>query len=183
MPEIADRYGRLADEFTKAVAAVPPDRWQSPSPCAGWTALDVVRHVVDSHVMQLGLADREPGARPSVDEDPLGSVRAVKAAVHADLDDSERAAATVEGPAGQTVFEQSIDTFLNFDLVIHRWDLAWAAGLDERIATGDVRWAAGVAESFGDFIRADGVCGPELTPPPGADEQTRMLAYVGRQSW
>lgn len=183
MPEIADRYARLADEFISTVAAVPPDRWQNPSPCEGWDALDVVRHVVDSHVMQLGLAGREPGEVPPVDEDPLGAVQAVKAVLHADLEDSERATATIQGVAGETTFEQSIDTFLTFDLVIHRWDLARATGLDERIETGDVFWAVDVAESFGDFIRADGVCGPELTPPPGAGEQAKLLAYVGRRSW
>lgn len=183
MPEIANRYARLAEEFLSTVAAVPPDRWQSPSPCEGWTALDVVRHVDGAHVMQLGLAGREPGQRPSVEEDPLGALQAVKAAVHADLEDSGRATATIQGVAGETTFEQSIDTFLSFDLVIHRWDLARATGLDERIDIGDVHWATGVAESFGDFIRADGVCGPELTSPSGAGEQAKLLAFLGRQAW
>jgi hypothetical protein len=28
-----------------------------------------------------------------------------------------------------------------------------------------------------------GFFGPELTPPPDADEQTRWLAYLGRAAW
>ncbi|QBI18578.1 TIGR03086 family protein [Egibacter rhizosphaerae] len=183
MSEIADRYARLADAFAGTVAGVPADRWANPSPCEGWTARDVVQHVVDAHAMQLGFVGRDLGDVPSVDEDPLGAVRGAKAAVHTDLTDPARATTPLQGLAGETTFEQSVDAFLSFDLVVHRWDLARATGLEERIDTDDVRWAADAAASFGELIRSDGVCGPELTPPPGADEQTRLLAYLGRHAW
>ncbi|NEU34456.1 TIGR03086 family protein, partial [bacterium LRH843] len=39
------------------------------------------------------------------------------------------------------------------------------------------------AAFFGDNIRRDGVCPVELTPPDGADEQTRLLAFLGRRAW
>jgi len=32
-------------------------------------------------------------------------------------------------------------------------------------------------------IRVPGFFGPELAPPPDADEQTRWLAYLGRCAW
>lgn len=56
MSDIAARHARLAADFRAAAAAVPPDRWGAPSPCEGWTAHDVVTHVVDAHLMQLGFA-------------------------------------------------------------------------------------------------------------------------------
>ena len=48
MTETSQRYARLADAFAAKIAAVPDDRWACPSPCEGWTARDVVRHVIDS---------------------------------------------------------------------------------------------------------------------------------------
>jgi hypothetical protein len=31
-------------------------------------------------------------------------------------------------------------------------------------------------------MRGPGAFGPELTPPPGADEQTKLLAFLGREA-
>ena len=45
MTDVSDRYRRLAAEFTRHVDGVPAGGWDSPSPCTGWTALDVLRHV------------------------------------------------------------------------------------------------------------------------------------------
>lgn len=36
---------------------------------------------------------------------------------------------------------------------------------------------------MGEAMRGPGAFGPELTPPEGADAQTRLLAFVGRRSW
>ncbi|MHC3366308.1 maleylpyruvate isomerase N-terminal domain-containing protein [Rhodococcus aetherivorans] len=44
----ARHYRELAAKFTTRVEAVPADRWDAPSPCEGWTARDVLRHVVDT---------------------------------------------------------------------------------------------------------------------------------------
>ena len=47
MSEEAERFKALASAFTERVEAVPPDRWDSPAPCEGWVARDVVRHLVE----------------------------------------------------------------------------------------------------------------------------------------
>src|SRR5688500_10919883 len=39
---VAARYRGHADAFEALIAAVPPHRWDQPSPCEGWTARDVV---------------------------------------------------------------------------------------------------------------------------------------------
>lgn len=49
MSEIADRYARLADAFTDRIRSTPGDLWDAPSPCEGWTARDVVAHVINGH--------------------------------------------------------------------------------------------------------------------------------------
>lgn len=183
MSTISQRYARLAAAFGDKVARVPDDRWANPSPCEGWSARDVVRHVVETHGLFLGLVGRALGEIPSVDDDPVAAFDAARKIVQADLDDPSRAHETFEGMMGTMRFEESIDRFICFDLVVHGWDLARAAGLDERIDAAEVGRVLAAAPGFGDALRGPGVCGPELSPPADADEQTRMLAFLGRRSW
>lgn len=183
MSEISERYARLGAGLAATIAAVPADRWENSSPCAGWTARDVVRHVVETQGMFLGLVDRELGAAPPVEEDPAASWDAARKVVQADLDDPTRADAEFDGYFGRTRFADAVDRFVCFDLVVHRWDLARATGGDERLDPADVRWAMECAAGFGDALRTESVCGPELTPPEDADEQTRLLAFLGRRAW
>jgi uncharacterized protein (TIGR03086 family) len=180
---IARRYARLADAFAAAVAAVPADAWENPAPCEGWTAREVVRHVVDSHDLFLGKVGRPLPGGPSVDDDPAGAFAAARGAVRADLDDPERAAATYDGFFGTISFEDAIDQFLSGDLLVHRWDLGTAAGLDVRLDPPDMRAWRQAAGLFLDAMRGPGAFGPELTPPEGADEQTAFLAFLGRRAW
>lgn len=183
MSDISDRYARLSGGFADRVAAVPADRWSSPSPCGGWTARDVVGHLVDVHGMFLRLVGRELGPGPDVEHDPLGAFTAARDQVQADLDDPERANAAFEGYFGRTTFAESVDRFVCFDLAVHGWDLARAAGLDDRIDPAELPRLWQATEFFGDAIRSEGTCGPALEPPAGADEQTRLLAYLGRRAW
>ena len=50
MSEIADRYRRLSGDFADRVAKVSPERWGASSPCEGWTARDVVAHMVEGAI-------------------------------------------------------------------------------------------------------------------------------------
>ena len=180
MSEIADRYRRLCGEFADKVAQVSPERWVAPSPCADWTARDVVAHVVDVHGMFLGLVGRPFERTVSVDVDPSDALREASAQVQADLDDPARASAMFEGFFGPMSFEGAIDRFVCFDLAIHGWDLARATGLDETIAPADIARLRGAAEAFGDALHQSGVCGPSIAVAPDADDQTKLLALLGR---
>jgi len=179
---IAERYRRLSSAFADKVAAVPEDRWGSPSPCEGWTASDVVQHVVDSSGMFFGFVGRETPESPSVDEDPVAAFDAVRTAVQADLDDPDRAGTTFEGFSGPSTFGDAVDRFLAFDLVVHGWDLARATGLDEAIDPAELGRIAEAAEAMGPMLRSSGAFGPEVAVGPDADQQTRLLAFLGRQA-
>jgi len=182
MSEIADRYRRLSEAFAAKVAAVPADRWDNPSPCDEWTARDVVRHVVETQGTFLGFVGRELGDIPSVDDDPVAAWDAARAIVQADLDDPERAGAEYEGFRGPTRWDEGVDGFLNFDLVVHGWDLARATGVDETIDPHDAQRILDRASGLGDMMRKSGAIGPEVEAPPDADVQTRMLAFLGRKA-
>ena len=184
MSEIADRYRRAADAFVDKAAQVPDDKWESPSPCEGWTARDVVRHTIDAQSMFLGFVDQKPDDIPSVDKDPVAAVRAVCDVVQANLDDPARAKAEYEGFSGKSTFEEGVDRFVCGDLTVHGWDLARATGLDERMDPDEIRRGLdGFGQVPDEMLRNPQVFGPALEPPAGADEQTRYLAWTGRRSW
>ena len=65
-------------------------------------------------------------------------------------------------------------------MLIHTWDLARAAGLDERLDPTEVHRVFETMKPMDEKMRAPGAIGPKLEPPPGADEQTQLLAFMGR---
>jgi hypothetical protein len=60
--------------------------------------------------------------------------------------------------------------------------LARATGGDERLDPNDVHEAFEASKPMDEMLRTPGVCGPKLDPPPGADEQTQLLAFLGRRA-
>ena len=182
MSAIADRYRRLSDAFAATVAAVPDDRWEDQSPCEDWKARDVARHVVDTSGMFLGFVGKDLGDVPSVDEDPQAAVDHARGRIQAELDDPERATTTFTGLMGESTFEAAADRFLSTDLVLHRWDLGTATGQDIRIDPQDMADIRASMEGLTDKMRGPGAFGPEVEPPPGADEQTAFLAFFGRRA-
>ena len=110
MSQVADRYRTLSEAFEQRVRAVSPDQWAAPSPCEGWTARDVVRHVVDVHGMMLGFIGRTLSPAPGVDQDPAAALHAARADVQAVLDDPAIATTEYDGLLGRTTIEATIDT-------------------------------------------------------------------------
>ncbi len=182
MSDTAERYRRLSEAFAATVADVPDERWASQSPCEDWDARRVVAHVVETQGMFLGFVGRELGDGPSVDDDPAAAWDHARSAVQADLDDPERATATFDGFTGPTTFEAAVDRFLCTDLVVHRWDLAQASGQQVELDPADMAHVREAMAGLADRMRGPGAFGPELEPPPGADEQTAFLAYFGRRA-
>jgi uncharacterized protein (TIGR03086 family) len=180
--EVAGRYRRLAAAVTGKIEQVPADRWSSQSPCEDWSARDVVRHLIDVHSRFLGLVGRtlEPGPE-DVDTNPLRAWVSARDQLQRNLDDPQLAGQEFEGVAGRSTFAAAVDRFVCFDLNIHGWDLARATGLDARIDPAELPRLWETAESFGDAIRSANVCGPPVEPPDDADEQSRLLAYLGRR--
>ena len=182
MSEISERYARRASAFAEKVAAVSDDQWAAPSPCAGWTAKDVVAHVVDSQGMFLGFVGREMDGHPSVDEDPEGAVRAVTGRIQQDLEDPALAAQTFEGFMGTQAFESSVDQFLAADLVIHGWDLARATGQDDTIPAQDLAEMQEAVKHFPEeAMRSPGAFGPEVEVADDANAQDKLIGFLGRK--
>ena len=99
----AQRYRDLAAGFTARIDAVPADRWDDDSPCEGWTARDVVRHVLDSERDMVKVVGLELAPGPSVDDDPSAAWAAVRNSMQEILDDPAKSTwNTTDTSAGPT---------------------------------------------------------------------------------
>lgn len=181
MSEVADRYRRLSDAFASKIQAVKPDAWEAPTPCPDWSVRELVGHVVEMNQIHLGLVGRKPRPGPSVDEDPLGAFLTTRDQTQADLEDPARAAVEFDSRFGRWSFAEAVDRGMCVDLAIHGWDLSRATGQDDRIDPDVIPYLWQSIESIGEEGIRFGF-GPAIDPPPDADEQTRLLAYLGRRA-
>jgi uncharacterized protein (TIGR03086 family) len=181
MSETSDRFRSLAADLAARAHAVPPDRWESPAPCAGWVARDVVRHLVE---WVPGFFSGSPvrfGDVPPVEQDPAAAWDAVAAGLQAALDDPQVAATEVTSRAGTYPLEQCAAMFVLPDVLVHTWDLARAAGLDPELDPDEVqRGLAGMGAMPEEALVASGQFGPRVPVPDDADPQTRLIALTGR---
>jgi uncharacterized protein (TIGR03086 family) len=183
MSDISERYRTVADHFTDVASAVPDDAWDNPAPCEGWVARDVIRHLVEwiPPFLESG-ANIDVPVGPRVDDDPVGAWRALSDRMQALLDDPEIAAGGFSHPqAGRHTIEDAIAMFFLNDVLIHTWDLARATGGDEALDAAEVHRMFSGIEPYDEMLRASGHYGPRVAVPDDADEQTKLLAFVGRQ--
>ena len=177
----ADRHRRIAAAFTDRVRAVRD--WTAPAPVAGWTARDVVGHLTGwlAGFLSAGAGVELPAARG---DDPAAAWRVHSDAVQALLDDPATAGRTLSNPHfGAVPLDQAIDRFYTSDVFMHTWDLARATGQDDRL---DPEFAAVLLagmEPMEEILRGSGQYGPRVDVPPGADAQTRLLGFIGRDPY
>jgi uncharacterized protein (TIGR03086 family) len=176
----AERHRRIAGDFTDRVHGVK--QWDAPAPVAGWTARDVVRHLVEWLPPFLaGGAAVELPSGPPVDDDPAGAWEKHRAGVQALLDDPESARREFANPhTGRLPLDQAIDRFYTSDVFMHTWDLARATGQDDRLDPDFCAALLAGMEPLDDLLRASGQYGPRVPTPGDADARTRLVAFIGR---
>lgn len=179
----AIRWRTIAGTFSERTTAVRDADWDSPTPCEGWVARDIIRHLVDWIPPFLATgADIAIESGPSVDVDPAAAwghlARQIQDLLEsADIDDR-----VFDHPqAGQHQLATAIERFILGDVFIHTWDLARATGQDETL---DAAMAAGMLDglaALGDALQQSGHYGPRVAVDADADDQTRLLALTGRR--
>ncbi|MGI8810556.1 MAG: TIGR03086 family metal-binding protein [Acidimicrobiales bacterium] len=182
MSEYSTRYRKIAGQFTERVKSVPEGAWDNPAPCEGWVARDVVRHLVE---WIPGFFESKAGiALPkatTVDEDPVAAWQALSDGLQALLDDPEVTSREVEMPMGRFTVEQAVDMICTGDVLLHTWDLARATGLDETLDPEEVHRMYEGMEPLDELLRGSGHYGPRVEVPDDADEQTKLIAFIGRR--
>ena len=182
-PPVDAVFLRGVSFFDEVLSTIPADSWNAPSPCEGWSARDVVGHVVGTMTKGLAVltgAEYQSGpSEPGEQSDPVTRWPEIRDR----LRDAVRTAPLereMDSPQGR----RSVADGLRFpaaDLAVHAWDVAAAAGrhveLPEELRAHVVATCQQVPE---DVLRSPGRFGPARQAPTGADETTKLMAWLGR---
>ena len=144
------------------------------------TAMDVatIKGVIDR------LTARGLTLPPAADlaADPVAAWAAHAATVAGLLDDPAIAGIAYDGHFGPTTLGETVERFYVFDMLVHRWDLARAAGSDTSFTDAELDRIDESAQSFGPVLYMEGSCRPAVPAASDADRQTRVLATLGRRA-
>lgn len=170
-------YLHDADSLTDLLATPGAD-WSAASPCEGWSAGDVVDHVVDTQRGFLAQRSAALGERPA--GTPPQVWGAHDAGVRRLLADDAFADTSYDGFFGPTTVGETLTRFYGFDLLVHQWDLARAFGRDVVWDDAQMDRIEASLDGFGEHLYAEGICRPALEVGEDAPRQTRLLARMGR---
>jgi len=154
--------------------------WGGESPCDGWTATDVLDHVVDSQRSFLEQREASIGERPT--GAPPQVWRAHQDAIASVVSDEEFVTTEYDGYFGRTSVADTLANFYGFDMLVHRWDLAGALGQDVEFDDAELDRIEQALDGFGDALYSEGVCKPAIDVPEDAPRQVRLLGRMGRRA-
>lgn len=175
---VAETYDELAQGMAAVIAGLRADQWDADSPCEGWTARDVLAHLIDSERDFFSGHGVELPARPALD-DPSAAWSAHAGAVRALLADPEMPARPFDGHFGPTTIGDALLQFYGFDLVAHRWDLAAVTDTPYRFTDAELDGLEQSIAGWGEALYMEGICKRAETGGD-ADRQSRVLAALGR---
>jgi uncharacterized protein (TIGR03086 family) len=178
---------RRAVHHTGAIVdAIDPAQLGAPTPCAGWTARDVVNHMVQgltfsAAALEDGALSRAGGDGPDLlGDDPAGAYRAAgdaAVAAFARPGSLEKVCATPAGELPGTVWIN----FPTFDVYTHGWDLTRATGVDAPFPDEITAPILGFAlDAFPPPDRRADVLGAPQDVPDGAPLIDQLVAFLGR---
>lgn len=171
-------YAAAADPFSAIVRGGRD--WGAKSPCEGWTAADVLHHVRTTQREFLASHGLDQDW-PADQADPVADWLAHDARVRALLSDEMIRTRAIDGYFGPSTIGDLLAGFYGWDLLVHRWDLASALGVDAGLTDAELDAIEAPLPMFGDQLYSPGICQSPLDAPPDADRQARVLARLGRR--
>jgi uncharacterized protein (TIGR03086 family) len=172
------------DAFGAKVKAVPADRWAATTPCADWSVRGLVNHVTGEHLWAPHLLAGETIAQVGdrYDGDVLGDspLAAWDRAAQA-----SRAAWVTASPDAVVHLSFGDNPALEYgqqmlsDLMIHGWDLARGAGLDETMEPAAVAQVLVYLEANAKLWVEAGIFAPPVQIDSD-DPAKRLIALSGR---
>lgn len=180
-------FDRGLDAFDAVLAQVPADGWEAPTPCEGWSVLDVLGHLGTAVAMGISLALGEQPTWPEADRpadlvagDPVAYWRdlASQARVAFDGIDLDLVMDTPMGP--RTVADRM--AFPAIDLYVHAWDIGRAIGVAVEVPDDVIELAhAHIDPIPPEMVRGPkGAFGPEVAAPADATPTEAFMAWTGR---
>jgi uncharacterized protein (TIGR03086 family) len=180
-----DHYQHALDGVDVVVAGATPGSWDAPSPCPGWTARDVLGHLIDGQIqiesLLSGKGHRVPAGHPGavVGSAPPTDVWAEsRRAIDAVL--ARLAGATsIATPMGLRTAAEVLGMAV-IEPLVHAWDLATATGQVIRLDPDAVAVTLAGVRALGGQLAATGMFAPAQPVPADAGPQSELLALVGR---
>lgn len=187
-PDAQAVLAAAAEHFGLLLAQVRVEQSGAPTPCDPWTVRDLIEHVIGGNQwaarLLAGASAAEAMAQVKATAfsgdliaDYTAGVQAQQAAFSADgaLD------RTVAHFIGPVPARQFLGMRIG-DVLIHSWDLARAAELDEQLPAGLVQAGLAIYEARAGQLAGTGMfgAGAQGAPPPRT-EQERLLQLTGRR--
>ena len=180
MPDAIADYETAASSFA-SVLRQSGDDLSSPSPCAGWTAQDVVDHVMGGPPYYTAAWG---GEVPDTAEDASRADR-YTAEYQALLETCRRPGVLeqmIPSPFGEGEIPAGMMFgILTSDTLIHTWDLARSIGVDVHLDEDLLQRTWDGLIPMEEAVRRPDVFGPPVEVDPGASLQDRAMAWFGRQ--
>ncbi|MER6563565.1 TIGR03086 family metal-binding protein [Streptomyces sp. NPDC001027] len=174
------------DYLRDVVAGVGDGLWGSPTPCAGWTARQVLNHArIDQQGYGLALTGGRPDSDPfhpadALDGDPaaeLDKVLVMVAEAYAALPADTEEAPTPLGPLPLRIAVGAAA----MDAAVHAWDIAVATGQDRPLPVAAAEGIRPAADRLVNHLRdAYQVFAPAREPAADHDPAQALLAFLGR---
>lgn len=178
---------------TRIVERVNPARLDGPTPCAGWTLRDLLRHMVGNNNGFADAALGKPGDTGVWDGAGVGPEPQREFAASARrVTDAFRAVEPLEGtfdiPGYGNVPAQTAVEMHLIDYLTHGWDVAVSIGvdpeLDERSCLEVLRIGAAWPQDSTRIWGPGRAFGYRVAVPEDASPADRMLGFLGRDpSW
>jgi uncharacterized protein (TIGR03086 family) len=184
--DLAEAHARALDATRAVVAEVRADQWGDGSACDGWDVRELVNHVVAGNLWVAPLVEgktiAEVGDRYDGDvlgEHPLAAYDASIEGAAAAF----RAPGAMDAPVAVSYGPVPGSIYCGHrlvDVLVHGWDVASSTGQRTTLDGDLVAVALGVVEPQIDLLTASGMFGTRIDAPPGASEEQRLLALLGR---
>jgi uncharacterized protein (TIGR03086 family) len=182
---LAEAHGLLR----AAVAGVPAEGWDRPTPCARWTVAQVLQHAAGDQLAYAAKLTVGPGPAhdpftPSGDlegspSNLLESALTTSAAAFSTVDPDDVAVPVplppFTLPAALAVQAAALDA------AIHAWDIALATGQPSPLTTALARALRPVADALADPLRGFAY-DAAIAPAADADDVVTLLNHLGRDA-
>jgi uncharacterized protein (TIGR03086 family) len=180
MPDPVADYETAASGFAGVLARCGDDLGMA-SPCEGWTAQDVVDHVMGGPPYY---AEAWGGQVPDVPDDADRATRYT--AQYQALADTCRQPGVLDKMVSSPLGEGQIPAGMMFgiltsDTLIHTWDLARAIGVEVELDQDLLQRTWDGLIPIEAMVRRPDVFGPAVEIEEGAPLQDRAMAWFGRQ--
>lgn len=187
MSENLRNYVKAVYSFDHVLKSAKDTVYTRKAPCAGWTGKDVYEHAMGNLKMIHAFATtgNGPSSTPELGKNPLTAWERLRDQTLEALDQDGALQTTAHDPFGPDFGSMPVDSLVGFmaaELAVHVWDMARTAKVDERLDPALVKFTNGAWRSLGEeILRMDGMFGPSIRSPKGADAQTKMLNFLGRE--